>query len=117
MHEMGLACSIVTEIERVLSDFGPDARVVSVTLQVGKLRAVVPEAMTFCFEAASMGTRAQGAVLLIEQMPVRVCCERCDREWEAEALEFFCADCDQPVQVLSGKELLLRTIEVDDAEE
>ena len=117
MHEMGLACSIVTEIERVLSDFGPDARVVSVTLQVGKLRAVVPEAMTFCFEAASMGTRAQGAALLIEQMPVRVRCSRCDREWEAEALEFFCADCDQPVQVLSGKELLLRTIEVDDAEE
>ena len=117
MHEMGLACSIVTEIERVLSDFGPDARAVSVTLQVGKLRAVVPEAMTFCFEAASMGTRAQGAVLLIEQMPVRVRCSHCDREWEAEALEFFCADCDQPVQVLSGKELLLRTIEVDDAEE
>jgi len=117
MHEMGLACSVVTEIERVLSGFGPEARAVTVALQVGKLRAVVPEALTFCFEAASMGTRAQGAVLLIEQIPVRVRCLQCAREWEAEALEFFCADCDQPVQIVSGKELLLRTIEVDEAEE
>jgi hydrogenase nickel incorporation protein HypA/HybF len=117
MHEMGLACSVVTEIERVLSDFSREARAVTVTLQIGKLRAVVPEAMTFCFEAASQGTRAQGAVLLIEQVPVRVRCVCCDREWEAEALEFFCSDCDQPLQVLSGKELLLRTIEVDDPEE
>lgn len=117
MHEMGLACSVVTEIERVLADFGRDARALTVTLQVGRLRAVVPEAMTFCFEAASIGTRAQGAVLLIEQVPVRVRCGQCAREWEAEALEFFCPDCEQPVQVLSGKELLLRTIEVDDGEE
>jgi len=117
MHEMGLACSVVTEVERVLSGFGPNARVVTVTLQVGKLRAVVPEAMTFCFEAASMGTRAQGAMLLIEPIPVRVRCITCDREWEAEALKFFCPDCEGPVQVLSGKELLLRTIEVDDREE
>ena len=89
----------------------------SVTLQVGKLRAVVPEAMTFCFEAASMGTRAQGRYCSSNRVPVRVRCTHCDHEWEAEALEFFCSECEQPVQVLSGKELLLRTIEVDDAEE
>ena len=117
MHEMSLACTVVDEIERVLADFGPDARALSVRLEVGRLRAVVPEAMEFCFEAASQGTRAQGARLIIEQVPIRVRCARCADEWVVESVEFFCPGCDGPVEILTGKELLLRTIEVESDEE
>lgn len=117
MHEMGLACSVVTEVERVLSDFGSEARVATVTLQIGGLRAVVPDAMRFCFEAAVQGTRVQGAHLVIEEIPVRVRCAHCDREWIADTVEFFCSACEGPVQVLSGKELLLRAIEIEDNQE
>lgn len=114
MHEMGIAMTIVAEVERVLDDFGPHARARSINLQVGRLRAVVPEALEFCFLAASQRSRADGARLIIEQIPVRVRCTRCELEQIVEGLEFFCTACDGPVELLSGKELLLRTIEVEE---
>ncbi len=117
MHEMSLACTVVEEVERVLDECGPKARAISVRLEVGRLRAVVPEAMEFCFEAAALGTRAEGARLIIDQIPIRVRCETCDDEWTLESVEFFCPACDGGVSVLSGKELLLRTIEIEDDEE
>lgn len=113
VHEMGIAMTVVAEVERVLDTFGPEARAVSVTLQVGGLRAVVPEALEFCYMAASQGSRAEGARLIIEEVPVLVSCPACTREWTVAQLELFCPTCEGPVQVLSGKELLLRTIEVD----
>lgn len=116
MHEMTLAVNVVEEVERCLADLGPDARVTTVTLQVGGLRAVVPEALSFCFEAAATGTRVQGAYLNIEEIPVQVRCARCDRDWEVSEIEFMCPTCEGPVQVTQGKELLLRAIEVEDGE-
>lgn len=116
MHEMTLAVNVVEEVERCLAELGPHARVTSVTLQVGGLRAVVPEALSFCFEAAAMGTRVEGADLIIEQIPVRVSCARCDREWTVTEVEFMCPTCEGPVRLLQGKELLLRAIEVEDGE-
>ncbi|GAB4259398.1 MAG: hydrogenase maturation nickel metallochaperone HypA [Thermoleophilia bacterium] len=117
MHEMSLAISVVEEVERVLAGFGPRARAVTVTLQVGGLRAVVPEAMEFCFEAASQGTRVQGARLAIERVPIVVRCDRCRCQWTVEAVAFLCPTCEGPVRVLTGKELLLRSIEIDDGED
>jgi len=114
MHEMTLAVNVVEEVERCLADFDAAARVMSVTLEVGGLRAVVPEALSFCFEVASSGTRIDGARLIIEEIPVEVRCDRCDRQWVVRELDFLCPTCDGPVKILSGKELLLRAIEVDD---
>lgn len=114
MHEMTLALNVVEEVERCLAELGPDARVASVTLQVGGLRAVVPQALSFCFEAAAMGTKVEGALLIIEEIPVRVHCARCDSEWTVSEVEFMCPTCEGPVRLLQGKELLLRAIEVED---
>lgn len=114
MHEMTLAVNLVDEVERCLTDFEAGARVMSVTLEVGGLRAVVPEALSFCFEVASSGSRIDGARLIIEKIPVEVRCECCDSQWVVHELEFLCPTCDGPVKLLSGKELLLRAIEVDD---
>jgi hydrogenase nickel incorporation protein HypA/HybF len=114
MHEMTLAINVVEEVERCLEEFDPAARVMTVTLEVGGLRAVVPEALSFCFEVASSGTRVGGARLIIEEIPVEVRCDRCERQWVVRDVEFQCPTCEGAVKVLSGKELLLRGIEVDD---
>jgi hydrogenase nickel incorporation protein HypA/HybF len=114
MHEMTLAVNVVEEVERCLAEFGTDARVMTVTLEVGGLRAVVPEALSFCFEVAGSGTRVDGAHLIIQVIPVEVRCDRCDRQWVVRDVEFLCPTCEGAVKVLSGKELLLRAIEVDD---
>ncbi|MHB9149626.1 MAG: hydrogenase maturation nickel metallochaperone HypA [Thermoleophilia bacterium] len=114
MHEMTLAVNLVDEVERCLADFDAGARVMSVTLEVGGLRAVVPEALSFCFEVASSGSLIDGARLIIEEIPVEVRCERCEHQWVVHELQFLCPTCEGPVKLLSGKELLLRAIEVDD---
>src|SRR5665811_1524746 len=114
MHEMTLAVNVVEEVERSLAGLDDRARVMTVTLEVGGLRAVVPEALSFCFEVASSGTRVEGACLNIKEIPVEVRCDRCDRQWVIHEIGFLCPDCEGAVKVLSGKELLLRAIEVDD---
>jgi hydrogenase nickel incorporation protein HypA/HybF len=111
---MSLAQSVLVEVERCLEPYGPRSRAQRVTLQVGALRAVVPEAMRFCFEVVTHGTRAQDAVLDIEEVPLRTRCLHCGHEWQPEEVAFFCPRCDGPVEVLTGKELLLRTVEIDD---
>jgi hydrogenase nickel incorporation protein HypA/HybF len=114
MHEMSLTMSVMQQVERCLVSFGPKARVVRITLEVGRLRAVVPDAIRFCFQVVSEGTAADGADLVLEEIPVRVRCEPCQREWTVEDVQFLCPDCDGPVSTLSGKELLLRSIEVEE---
>lgn len=112
MHEMALAQSVVREIERCLEDFGPQARPVRATLLIGRFRAVVPEALRFCFAAASLKTRAEGTQLVIEEVPVRVRCPRCGTERTPERVFFRCPRCEAPEQVVAGKELILRGLEI-----
>ena len=114
MHELSLAMSVMKQVELCLADFGPEARAVRITLEVGRLRAVVPDAMRFCFRAVSEGTGADSAELVIEEIPVRVRCESCGTEWAVQEVAFFCPDCGSSVKTLTGKELLLRTIEVEE---
>ena len=71
----------------------PHSRLVRVVLDAGRLRAIVPEAMQFCFEVVSEGTRAEGAELVIREVPVRLRCEPCDLEWEPGEVGFLCARC------------------------
>jgi len=114
MHEMGIAVSMVRDIERCLEDFGPSARAVRATVTVGGLRAVVPDALRFCFEAASQKTRAEGLELVIEEVPVRVRCPVCRTERTAQEVLFLCPCCDTPEQVVAGKELILRSVEIEE---
>jgi hydrogenase nickel incorporation protein HypA/HybF len=114
MHEMSLAMNVMERVDRCLADFGPGARVARITLEVGRLRAVVPEALRFCFQVVSQETPAEDAQLIIEEIPVRVRCEPCDREWDLERVDFRCPDCRGPVATLTGRELLLRGIEVEE---
>lgn len=111
---MSLAMNVMERVERCLADFGPDARVARITLEVGRLRAVVPEALRFNFQVVSQDTPAEDAQLIIEEIPVRVRCEPCDKEWTVERVDFLCPDCAGPVRTLTGKELLLRSIEVEE---
>jgi len=59
MHEMALAESVLDLIEDCLLREG-GKRIKTVRLEIGKLSAVEPEAMRFCFDAVARGTLAKG---------------------------------------------------------
>ena len=63
MHELAIATSVV---DAVCARAG-DRRVHVVTLRIGALTAVVPDALRFSFELAAEGTVASAARLAIEE--------------------------------------------------
>ena len=66
MHEMGIAMQIVEiAIASIPADL-ENARIDRVNLKVGKLAAVVPESLHFCFQIASQDTPLYNADLHIE---------------------------------------------------
>ena len=117
MHEMGIAMRIV---EIAISAIPPDiedARIERVNLKVGRLTAVVPESLRFCFNIASSDTPRAGASLEIEATRIVVECGRCGAETMIERPPFACSECGGgKVTIISGRELEVLSIEMADPE-
>ena len=115
MHEMTIALRIV---EISASAIPPDLsgiQVEAVNVQIGKLSAVVPESLRYCFDIVSRDSPLAGAELRIEEIPVRVVCLECGETSTIEAPPFACKGCDSPsVEAVSGRELSVTSIEVAD---
>jgi len=113
MHEMGIALQI---IEIATASIPPDmraARVERVNLKIGKLSAVVPDSLRFCFDIVSKDTPLAGAALAIEETPVVARCKECDARWSIAEPVFTCKACNSgALEILSGRELDIVSIEI-----
>jgi hydrogenase nickel incorporation protein HypA/HybF len=87
-------------------------RVHSVRVEVGALCAVVPDAMTFCFELAAEGTAADGASLEIDMRPGEARCRSCDAGFELNDPILLCPCGSADVEVLAGRDLRILSMEV-----
>ncbi|MGD2187448.1 MAG: hydrogenase maturation nickel metallochaperone HypA [Desulfobacterales bacterium] len=117
MHEMGIALQIVEIATGSLpADLG-GARVAAVNLKIGKLAAVVPESLRFCFDVAVKDTPLAGAHLVIEEIPVVARCKDCNTQWTIDEPVFICKTCKSgSLKILSGRELDIESIEVVEEE-
>ncbi len=110
MHEIGIMENIITEVERVALDNSLD-RVTSISLRIGELRHIVPEYLSFAFDAVKGETVASEAMLLVEYIPVVAKCGQCLIEFEIKNSRFICSNCGGiELDILSGKEVLITTI-------
>jgi hydrogenase nickel incorporation protein HypA/HybF len=108
MHEMAITQSVVDAVcERAAG-----RSVHSIRLQVGRLCAVVPDAMQFCFELVTEGTVAEGARLDIEEPPGRAHCRGCGEDFSLLDLVLLCPCGSADVEILSGRELRIMSMEV-----
>lgn len=88
---------------------------VSARLELGELACVEPETLAFAFQVVALGTAAEGCELLVERLPLVVRCAACGREGEADPAVLVCPACGgTPLTVLSGRELRLASIDVED---
>jgi len=111
MHEMSITQGI---IDLCLEHAGL-RRVRSLNVEIGELSSAVPEAIEFCFEACSRETLLEGAVLNIIRVPGMGQCLECGRETPLTELYGSCGHCgSHRVAIVSGEELRVREIEVDD---
>lgn len=113
MHEMGIALEIIDIVVASIPAHLKDVRVERVNLEVGKLSAIVPESLRFCFEVATMDTPVEGATLVIEEVPVQARCNDCQTEWTIQGPAFSCESCgSSKIELLSGRELDIKSIEI-----
>lgn len=111
MHELSIAQSI---LEIVLEESARNRlkQINVIRLQVGAMAAVVPEALTFCFDMLSENSIARGASLEIETLPVVARCPRCELPFQVEKQIFLCPKCGDPtLELVSGRELSVVNIE------
>lgn len=76
MHELAVTRSIV----EACSERSAGARVLRVTVEVGALSCVLPEALRFCYDVVARGTPLEGSELEIVRIPGRSRCLECGRE-------------------------------------
>ena len=113
MHEMGIAMEIVEIVQNSIPAGQERARVARVNLKIGKLTALVPDSLRFCFEVAARETRAAGAELAIEEIPVTARCQTCAHDWTLEKPVFVCPACQgTEVRMLTGREMDIESIEL-----
>jgi hydrogenase nickel incorporation protein HypA/HybF len=110
MHEMALARAILDAAVA----HADGRRVTRVEVTVGALRQVVPGSLEFHFEILARGTLCEGASLSQRATPARLHCA-CGHEWQLTEPSFRCPRCgDGRARVLSGEELLVESIEVEE---
>ena len=115
MHEMGIALQIIDIATASIPADMRSARVERVNLKIGKLSAVVPDSLRFCFEIVSKDTPLAGAELAIEETPVVARCKDCDARWTIAEPVFTCQACNSgALEILYGRELDIVSIEIAD---
>ena len=111
MHEM----SIVQGIIDLCIEHAGGRHIRSLEVEVGQLSSVVPEAIEFCFEACSRETLLESARLNIIRIPGMGRCLDCGRDTPLTELYGSCRHCSgNRVTIVSGEELRVREIEVED---
>jgi len=112
MHELGIvedALEIAFEHARRV-----DAeRIHRVTMRIGAISGVAPDALRFAFDVATRETMAEGSAFEVELVPVRCRCVECESEFAPDGLFYECPDCRTlSGDVLAGREIELTSLEV-----
>lgn len=112
MHEAGLMQSVL-EMAFAKTREADATHINQLRLRVGDLSGVVPDALQFAFDAASPGTIAQGAELVLERVPAECWCDRCGLNFCPEDIIYACPECGEiSTQIETGRELELVSLEV-----
>lgn len=111
VHEAGIMHNILSMAENTAREQNA-TRILKLTVRVGSMTGVVPDALQFAFEALRSGTIAEDAELEIEIVPALLFCENCGIEFEPNEVDFLCPRCGQGnIKLRKGRELELTSIE------
>jgi hydrogenase nickel incorporation protein HypA/HybF len=108
MHELGITQEIVAIAVREAGG----AQVTGVVVEIGRLTAVLPDAIRFCFDLCAEGTPAEGAALCLIEVSARGRCRACGDERAFDQPFGWCACGSSDLEWVAGEELRVRSIEV-----
>jgi hydrogenase nickel incorporation protein HypA/HybF len=110
MHELGISQEIVA----IVSKRAQGRKVRRLVLEIGKLTAVLPDAVRYCFELCNQGTVAEGAELKIVEIAGRARCRKCNLELVLDRPFGRCLCGGTDLDWLAGEELNIKEMELAD---
>lgn len=113
MHEMSLAENVLKIIEDSVRNQKIN-RVRTVVLEIGALSVVEPDAMRFCFDAVTRGSKAEGAQLEIIELPGKGWCMDCAKAVVLIERFGLCPECNGTrVEITGGNEMRVKELAVE----
>lgn len=129
MHEYSIACEILDQVLKT-AEANEAKEVKSVTLEMGRLTHTNPEQVEFCFEVLAKDSIAEGAEFKVEMISPTIECdcgysgpieepagESEEEIMQSELLEYIsalaCPKCGKNAQITGGRELLIKTIDIE----
>jgi hydrogenase nickel incorporation protein HypA/HybF len=110
MHELGITQNIVA----IVNEHANGNKVSRVVLQIGKLSAIMPDAIRFCFDICTKGTVIEGAKLEILEIPGLAECRQCGAEIPLDKPFGICECGSTQLNLITGEELKLKEIEIEE---
>lgn len=115
MHEMAIAVNIV-DLANSYVQSAVGERIGQVEIEIGPLAGIMQESLQFCFEAAAKNTLAEGAQLVIINTKGKARCCSCEKIITITKHGTLCPDCHGILEVLTGDELKLRAVTIEEQE-
>lgn len=112
MHEISLCEGIRTVIEDQARN-QRFSRVNTVRLEIGRFSCVEKTALRFAFDAVMKGTVAEGAKLIMIDMPGRAMCYDCMKDVHLNDRLAPCPECGgEKLMPVAGDEMRIKNLEV-----
>ncbi|MFC1900532.1 hydrogenase maturation nickel metallochaperone HypA [Chloroflexota bacterium] len=113
MHEFSITQSILS-IALEQAELNNAKRITKINISIGELSGIVDDCVEFYFPFLSKDTIAAGAVLSFDRKPTRLHCRECDNTFSPDDIIWTCPECrSQSIEIISGRECQINTIEVD----
>jgi hydrogenase nickel incorporation protein HypA/HybF len=114
MHEFSIASQIFAQLVKLAAEHSM-GKITSVTIQAGRMRQIVPEALDTAFTAVAAGTIADGAALDLEIIEPKALCRVCGHRFRPEIDSYLCEKCNEAdVEIVEGNEIIIRTVEYEE---
>jgi hydrogenase nickel incorporation protein HypA/HybF len=108
MHELSITRNVVA----ICAEQAAGGRVRRVTLEIGRLTAVLPAAVRFCFEFCAEGTALEGALLEIIETPGGGRCRACGGAVALVERYGRCSCGSNNIELTAGEALKIREMDV-----
>ena len=114
MHEASIVLSVLDIAEDHCRKAGY-SEIQSIQLRIGSASGILPDALQMAFKIVREGTLAEGAKLLVEEVPLGGTCRGCNKGFTTEEQFILaCPECGSKDFMLDkGREMEITEIEVD----
>lgn len=113
MHEFSLACNILEIVEENVTK-QKASRVTELTLEIGSLAGVELQALQTAMETIQEKTLLDGSKINYIIISAKAVCPHCNFSFQPAEIFSPCPLCNNfGIQILSGKELLVKSMVVE----